>query len=151
MTKHLLTAPDATASELASIEILQRRTFLFSLGALTLTGCGAGSNSIGSASPPFVASHTLTGGVMLAGFCPSRATAHRGRHQSISANIDVESWKSGCNMLVNNPYVKLSYSPAAVPIVYRGYDGVHAENYTHVLGSIPHLINFERYTRCYEH
>ena len=40
-----------------------------------------------------------------------------------------QPWLSGWAMLTNNSHAQLSYTPNPQPIIYRGFDGVHTENY----------------------
>ncbi|MGK9169214.1 alginate lyase family protein [Inquilinus limosus] len=40
-----------------------------------------------------------------------------------------QPWQDGWNRLVSNAHASLYWTPQPQPVVYRGYDGVHAENY----------------------
>src|SRR5207253_9587046 len=40
-----------------------------------------------------------------------------------------QPWKSGWDRLVANAHASLSWTPNPVAMIYRGADGVHAENY----------------------
>ncbi|TDW96974.1 alginate lyase family protein [Dinghuibacter silviterrae] len=42
---------------------------------------------------------------------------------------DAEPWVSGWKVLEANSHAQANYKPRPVSIVYRGYDGVHKENY----------------------
>ncbi len=44
----------------------------------------------------------------------------------VSAHPWIDSW----NIVIGNPQAQLTWTPNAVPIIYRGNDGVHAENYS---------------------
>ncbi|SDF77954.1 alginate lyase family protein [Chitinophaga filiformis] len=47
-----------------------------------------------------------------------------------------EPWLSGWNRLTSNAHASLTYVANPVPIVYRGYDGVNAENYSSLFNDI---------------
>jgi hypothetical protein len=47
-----------------------------------------------------------------------------------------QPWLSRWAMLTNNSHAQLTYTPNPQPIVYRGYDGVHAENYATLFNDI---------------
>jgi hypothetical protein len=106
---------------------LSRRSFLVGMGALALSGCGAGQG--GSANPVGMSGERLLaggGGFVHPGLLHTSADFAR-----MVANINNEPWKSGWNALLNNPHASLGYTaPRAVSVVYRGADGVHQENYS---------------------
>jgi hypothetical protein len=41
-----------------------------------------------------------------------------------------EPWTAGWQRLVANPHASAKWTPRPVPVVYRGFDGTHPENYT---------------------
>jgi hypothetical protein len=47
-----------------------------------------------------------------------------------------QPWLDGWSMLTNNSHAQLSYSPNPQANIYRGYDGVHAENYAILFNDI---------------
>jgi hypothetical protein len=47
-----------------------------------------------------------------------------------------QPWLSGWAMLTNNSHAQLSYTPNPQPVIYRGYDGTNAENYSLLFNDI---------------
>lgn len=45
-------------------------------------------------------------------------------------------WITSWNILTANSHSSSAYAPSAVPIVYRGYDGTHAENYAKLYNDV---------------
>ncbi|SFV17535.1 LamG-like jellyroll fold domain-containing protein [Pseudoduganella namucuonensis] len=109
---------------------ISRRTFLYSLGALALAGCGgglAGDGQGGSSS---------AGGAARQGGTPSGTFVHPGLLHTaadftrMAAKYTTSPWSGSWSLLINNSHTNLSTPPRPVAIVYRGYDGVHPENYS---------------------
>jgi hypothetical protein len=112
---------------------LSRRSFLYSLGALALTACGAGSldGAGGQVQSPRLLASMSSGGFVHPGLLHTQTDFDR-----MALNINSEPWKSTWNLLINNSHAKLTYTPAPVSVVYRGYDGVHSENYSRLFNDI---------------
>jgi hypothetical protein len=105
---------------------LSRRSFLYSLGALALAGCGGGSNEEPSAkSPATLLAETTVAGMVHPGLLHTQADFNR-----MVQKFGTSPWKDSWTLLVNNSHASLSYTARPVSVVYRGSDGVHAENYT---------------------
>ena len=122
MTK--LTLTEATHEhERELTAFVSRRTFLYSLGALALSGCGVG----GSSEPAPQQSRLLAsvaGTFAHPGLLHTEADFARMRD-----NLNTEPWLSTWNLLIGNSHSSLNYTPRPVSVVYRGNDGVHPENY----------------------
>ncbi|RDK02915.1 LamG-like jellyroll fold domain-containing protein [Paraburkholderia lacunae] len=123
-------------------EGISRRTFLYSLGALALSACGGGGGnaeaSSGSAlaaaaSRSAVLSATSSGTFVHPGLLHTQADFDR-MSQKVAANGSpwVDSW----NRLIANSHASLSWNPSPQAVVYRGSDGVHAQNYALLFNDI---------------
>ncbi|MEO7496381.1 MAG: LamG-like jellyroll fold domain-containing protein [Massilia sp.] len=127
MTKLTLTEPHDPADESELNAFLTRRSFLYSMGALALAGCGVGSEAGGDAGPaaqqPTLLA-TVAGTFSHPGLLHTEADFTRMR-----ANLGAEPWLSTWNRLMANNHTFPAYTPHPQPVVYRGNDGVHAENY----------------------
>jgi len=114
---------------------LGRRSFLLSLGALALAGCGAG----GSDSP---AGRLLSTGTMSATGAAITSFVHPGLLHTqadfdrMKAKYTTSPWSGSWDLLINNSHASLSYTPHPQTIVYRGYDGVHPENYGNLFNDV---------------
>jgi hypothetical protein len=123
------TAPDPQSDPLAAE--MTRRGFLFSLGALALSACGGGAGTSQSAQ----ASPRLLGAMSASG-AAGGAFVHPGLlhteadFQRMALKFNTDPWKGSWDLLIANSHASLKYKPAPVPIVYRGKDGVHGENYS---------------------
>ena len=119
-------APEHLCNPLA--QELSRRSFLFGLGALALSACGGGggANEPGASAAPG-ATRLLSGSA--SGLAHPGLLHTEADFQRMAANLGNEPWKSGWNVLITNAHAQLSWNPRPVSIVYRGYDGVHSENY----------------------
>jgi hypothetical protein len=122
--------------------IPSRRNFLYSLGALALAACGAGTNdgqgpaSGGPARPqaaklPASALASTASGFIHPGLLHTEADFARMRMK-----FNAEPWKSSWTRLIGNSHAQLTYQPRPVPVVYRGKDGVNAENYSRLFNDI---------------
>ena len=124
MTKLTLIEPHGSNDESELNTNLMRRTFLSGLGALALSGCGVGSGSGPEAQADRMLA-TVAGTFSHPGLLHTEADFARMR-----ANLGAEPWASTWNRLITNSHASLGYTPRPVEIVYRGYDGVHPENYS---------------------
>lgn len=124
------------AAELAAV--LTRRSFLYSLGALALTACGGGTPD--QAVPQQPASATRQGGAVPAsaagGFTHPGLLHTQADFDRMALRFGSEPWKSSWNLLIANSHASLAYTPSPVATVYRGADGVHAENYSRLFNDI---------------
>ncbi len=118
---------------------LGRRNFLLGLGAFALAGCGAGG---GAESP---ATRLLAGGTTtgtMSGTGAATAFVHPGLLHTqadfdrMKAKYTTSPWSGSWNLLINNSHASLSYTPRPQTIVYRGYDGVHSENYSTLFNDV---------------
>lgn len=127
-------APSAHLDDIVHAD-LGRRNFLMSLGALALAGCGAG----GGGSP---AASLLSTGTMSSTAASTGPFVHPGLLHTQSdfdrmvAKYTTSPWSGSWNLLINNSHASLSYTPHPVSIVYRGYDGVHPENYSNLYNDV---------------
>jgi hypothetical protein len=128
-------ADAARARELEEHDInvhLSRRSFLYSLGALALTGCGAGSGqSETDAGSRQLGTLATAGGFVHPGLLHSAADFTR-----MAQKYTTSPWSGSWNILINNSHCSLSYTPSPQSIVYRGYDGVHPENYSKLFNDV---------------
>ncbi|MEO7577503.1 MAG: LamG-like jellyroll fold domain-containing protein, partial [Massilia sp.] len=116
---------------------LSRRSFLYSLSALALTACGGGMLDAPSAS-------TATAATRAPSLLATTATAfvHPGLLHTqadftrMALKFNTEPWKSSWNLLIANSHAQLGYTPSPQAVVYRGDDGVHAENYTKLFNDV---------------
>jgi hypothetical protein len=131
-------APALTPTEApdeVSRTLLGRRDFLMGLGALALAGCGAG----GGAEAP--ATRLLATGAM-SGTGAATAFVHPGLLHTqadfdrMKAKYTTSPWSGSWTILINNSHASLSYTAHPQTIVYRGYDGVHAENYSSLFNDV---------------
>jgi hypothetical protein len=132
-----LNSPVATidpADELDDIgtlaDHLSRRSFLYSLSALALTACGGGGSESQSSAPRMLAT-TTSGTFVHPGLLHTQADFDR-----MSQKYTTSPWSGSWNLLINNSHCSLSWNPRPVSIVYRGYDGVHPENYSQLFNDI---------------
>jgi hypothetical protein len=124
---------DATNSPARLPEAISRRTFLSGLGALGLSACGSHSSSAESSTGSSTggSSGTTTGG------SSSSAFVHPGLlhtqadfdRMSLKVAANASPWVDSWNRLIANNHADKSRVPQAVPVIYRGSDGVHAENF----------------------
>ncbi|SFV17520.1 LamG-like jellyroll fold domain-containing protein [Pseudoduganella namucuonensis] len=109
---------------------LSRRTFLYSLGALALAGCGGG---LAGGDP---GASSTAGGAARQGGKPPGTFVHPGLLHTnadftrMAAKYTTSPWSGSWNLLINNSHTNLSYTARPVAIVYRGNDGVHSQNYS---------------------
>ncbi|CAN7502241.1 alginate lyase family protein [Pseudoduganella sp. LjRoot289] len=128
---HVDTSPafptSADNAELA--QHLSRRSFLYSLSAIALTACGGGAGELLSAAAPRVA--------VRAG-APTPFTHPGLLHTSadftrMAAKYTTSPWSDSWALLIANGHAQSTYSPSPQAVVYRGSDGVHAENYSKLM------------------
>jgi hypothetical protein len=131
---------------------MSRRNFISSLGALLLAGCGGGGDATSTAagSSPSTASTTTTASspatTVETPVTTSPATTatpasntfvHPGllhtqddfdrMSQKVAASAS--PWIGSWNKLIANNHADKSRTPQPVAVVYRGSDGVHAQNF----------------------
>ncbi|CAN7188821.1 alginate lyase family protein [Pseudoduganella sp. LjRoot289] len=110
---------------------ISRRTFLYSLSALALAGCGGGlaGGGLGLSSSEGGAAKLRQGGAPLGAFVHPGLLHTEADFTRMAAKYTTSPWSGSWNLLINNSHASLGYNPRPVAIVYRGYDGVHPENY----------------------
>jgi hypothetical protein len=122
-------------------DAFSRRSFLYSLGALSLSACSNGessstrtsADSAGAAATGTAGASTSTAEVTTS----STAFVHPGllhtaadfSRMKSKVTAKLSPWIDSWNKLIANNHATNSRTPQAVPVIYRGYDGVHAENY----------------------
>ncbi|MEO7494124.1 MAG: LamG-like jellyroll fold domain-containing protein [Massilia sp.] len=144
------------ADEHELIAFLTRRSFLYSIGALALAGCGAGGDSPLAAQQPAQPEQPeqpVQAALPGQQIQPAQAAqpdqpakpevqaaaapafVHPGLLHTetdfarMRANLDAEPWKSTWNLLKANSHTSLTYTARPQAVIYRGDDGVHAQNY----------------------
>jgi hypothetical protein len=118
---------------------MSRRNFISSLGALLLAGCGGGGDATsatsGSSSSVAAAASLITTPTATT-FSASNRFVHPGLlhtaddFQRMRAKVTAKTspWIDSWNKLIVNNHADKSRTPQPVAVVYRGSDGVHAEN-----------------------
>ncbi|AMP00205.1 concanavalin A-like lectin/glucanases superfamily protein [Collimonas arenae] len=138
---------------------MTRRNFMSSIGILLLAGCGSGGSdtaaAAGSSSPAATAGPTTNSATAPAtpassGQAPATTTTetastsvsdtfvHPGLlhtqadfdRMSQKVKAKASPWIDGWNVLIANSHASLGYTPRPQAAIYRGSDGVHAENYS---------------------
>ena len=128
--------PSEAPDEVSRAE-LGRRSFLLSLGALALTGCGAGSGEpagsklLANAASPTTTAATTTTAFVHPGLLHTQADFNR-----MAAKYTLSPWSGSWNILIVNPHCSTTYQYHPQAIVYRGYDGVHPENYNYLYNDV---------------
>ena len=109
---------------------LSRRTFLYSLGALALAGCGGSAfDAQQQAAPPRLLAGA--GGFVHPGLLHTQADFNR-----MQLKYNTQPWKGSWDKLIANSHAQLDYPPQPQAVVYRGYDGVHPENYSRLFNDV---------------
>jgi hypothetical protein len=122
-----------------TIDNLSRRNFVYGLGAALLSGCGGGDGAATAATTTQGTTGTTgTAGTTTSNTAASTQTfthpgllhteADFGRMRAKVA-AKASPWIDGWNVLVANSHTSLSRNPNPQAAIYRGNDGVHAENY----------------------
>ena len=126
---------DAEAPDDVSRALLGRRDFLMGLGALALAGCGAGG--AGSPATRLLSTGTMSGtGAAITSFVHPGLLHTQADFDRMAAKYTTSPWSGSWNLLINNSHASLSYTPRPQTIVYRGYDGVHPENYSTLFNDV---------------
>ncbi|SFV01669.1 LamG-like jellyroll fold domain-containing protein [Pseudoduganella namucuonensis] len=111
---------------------LSRRSFLYSLGALALTACGGGAGELLSSS---ATSAPRTAGAptpfVHPGLLHTAADFTR-----MAAKYTTSPWSGSWNLLTSNWHAQTTYNPSPQAVVYRGDDGVHAQNYSKMYNDV---------------
>jgi hypothetical protein len=110
---------------------VSRRSFLYSLGALVLGGCGGGEVVQNGMQSSRSLATTVSSSLIHPGLLHTQADFER-----MTAQLNSEPWKSSWNRLITNSRAQLSYSPRPVAIVYRGLDGVNPDNSVRLFNDI---------------
>lgn len=118
-------------------EGISRRTFLYSLGALALSACGGGGSGGADASTSQLSQSTVTALDAAQTTSSSGTFVHPGLLHTqadfdrISQKVAAKAspWIDSWNKLISNSHASLSWTPRPQAVVYRGSDGVHAQNY----------------------
>jgi hypothetical protein len=125
--KHETDSVTATSDPRAMLEQhVSRRTFLYSLGALALAGCGG-------AGEPTTATTAGTRTLDVTG--TARTFVHPGLLHTdadfarMAQKYTTSPWLDSWNLLINNFHAQTGYVPRPQTEIYRGNDGVHAQNY----------------------
>ncbi|SFV09059.1 LamG-like jellyroll fold domain-containing protein [Pseudoduganella namucuonensis] len=108
---------------------ISRRTFLYSLGALALAGCGGGLGGDGQGGAPGALAAARQGGKPPGAFIHPGLLHTDADFTRMAAKYTTSPWSGSWNLLINNSHASLGYTARPVPIVYRGSDGVHAQNF----------------------
>jgi len=120
--------PDAGSGALPAHDggsaAVSRRSFLYSLGALALSGCGGTATTAAEQGARLLAT-TASTGLIHPGLLHSAADFTR-----MAQKYNTAPWQASWNLLITNSHAQLTYTPRPVSVVYRGYDGVHPENYS---------------------
>ncbi|MFZ6757420.1 LamG-like jellyroll fold domain-containing protein [Undibacterium sp. Ji50W] len=112
---------------------ITRRSFLYGLGALALTACGGSAKQqLESAQIP----STNKTGATTNGFAHPGLLHTQTDFERMAVKFNTEPWKSSWDLLIANSHASLNYTPAAVPVVYRGADGSNPENYSRLFNDI---------------
>ena len=122
-------------------EGMSRRTFLYSLGVLALSACGGmPGQTLASPGRPSAAAarhaaqgRSSSGAFIHPGLLHTQADFARMR-QKVAATAS--PWIEGWNVLVSNDHASLTYQPRPQPMVYRGTDGVHGQNYASMFNDV---------------
>ncbi|CAN7363335.1 alginate lyase family protein [Pseudoduganella sp. LjRoot289] len=118
--------------ETALAQHLSRRSFLYSLGALALAGCGGGAGELAAQASAF-APRAAGGPTPFAhpGLLHTAADFTR-----MQQKYTTSPWLGSWNLLTANSHAKTTYFPSAQAWVYRGDDGVHAQNYSKLYNDV---------------
>ncbi len=132
-----------------TVEGISRRTFLFSMGALALSACGGGESDTQAGTSVNAASSNSSSSAATSTHDAITSTGfvHPGllhtaddfaRMQQKVVRLQASPWVDGWKMMLSclNTYNNLSWQPNAQQWVYRGSDGVHAENYSTLMDDI---------------
>ena len=138
-----VTAADLHMNLAEIVEGISRRSFLFSMGALALSACGGGqgdtqagtsvkaatSNASASIATSMLDATTTSSGFVHPGLLHTADdfTRMQQKVMTLKASPWIDGWKQMLSCL--STYGTLSWQPKAQSVVYRGSDGVHAENY----------------------
>ncbi|KQV90280.1 hypothetical protein ASD15_23475 [Massilia sp. Root351] len=110
---------------------LPRRSFLYSLGALALAGCGG---SVFEAAQPAQAPRLL--GATATGFAHPGLLHTQADFNRMMQKYNTQPWKGSWDKLTANPHAQLSYVASPQAVVYRGDDGVHPQNYSKLFNDV---------------
>ncbi|MBW8898542.1 MAG: alginate lyase family protein, partial [Massilia sp.] len=127
--------PSEAPDEVSRAE-LGRRGFLMSLGAFALAGCGAGAGQSAGGASRLLADATQTAATTTAAFVHPGLLHTQADFDRMVAKYTTNPWSASWNILIANSHASLSYKPNAQAIVYRGYDGVHPENYGYLFNDV---------------
>lgn len=120
--------PDAMLEQYVS-----RRSFLYGLGALALAGCGGGVGdqlaALASAPAPRAAGAPTP--FVHPGLLHTNADFTR-----MAAKYTTSPWSASWALLTANSHAQTGYTPQPQAVVYRGNDGVHAENYWKLMNDV---------------
>jgi hypothetical protein len=123
-----------THSEVAD---MSRRGFLCSLGALALSACGAGTGTgIETGQAAGIAPRQLAAGAGTGAFVHPGLLHTQADFDRMVQKYKTAPWSGSYSLMVANSHSSLTRTAAPETIVYRGYDGVHAENYAHLFNDI---------------
>ncbi|WP_082548336.1 LamG-like jellyroll fold domain-containing protein [Massilia sp. Root335] len=133
----------AEAPDAVSRAELGRRSFLLSLGAIALAGCGAGgadgpaASLLSGGTAGATATGTMSGtGASTGPFVHPGLLHTQADFDRMQVKYTTAPWSGSWNILVNNSHASLTYTPHPQTIVYRGYDGTHAENYSTLFNDV---------------
>jgi hypothetical protein len=120
-----------------------RRNFLCGLGALSLSACGGGGEE-SSAGASVESTTTTTATATIQASSSSAAFVHPGllhtaddfARMRVKVTGKISPWIDSWNKLIANGFANKGRTPLAVPVIYRGYDGVHPENYSRLYDDV---------------
>jgi hypothetical protein len=118
---------------------LSRRSFLYSLGALTLAGCGGGGGSAGDLAAAAAAPVSASGQRALvapAAFVHPGLLHTEADFTRMAQKYSTSPWLGSWNLLINNWHAQTGYVPLPQTEIYRGNDGVHAQNYSRLYNDV---------------
>ncbi|WP_371867795.1 LamG-like jellyroll fold domain-containing protein [Pseudoduganella rivuli] len=114
------------------LQHVSRRSFLYSLGALALAGCGgAGEQLAALASTPAPRAAGAPTPFVHPGLLHTDADFAR-----MAAKYTTSPWSGSWNLLITNWHAQSTYVASPQDWVYRGNDGVHGENYTRLMHDV---------------
>jgi hypothetical protein len=113
-------------------QLLSRRSFLYSLGALTLAACGGGTS--GGYGSDLATAAPVSGSGKRALAAPA-TFVHPGLLHTdadfarMAQKTGITPWMESWDLLTDNGHAQTGYLPLPQTEIYRGSDGVHAQNY----------------------
>jgi hypothetical protein len=123
--------PDATLEQ-----HLSRRTFLYSLGALALAGCGGGAGESEEPASPTAPAPKLLAVTAVTQFVHPGLLHTADDFTRMAQKYTTSPLLGSWNLLINNWHAQTDYVPRPQTEIYRGDDGVHGQNYPRLYNDI---------------